>query len=144
MATAVPDLTRAASFGIIVKGFVASGARKKQHCIVLGARHDRYESRYCDAIESSALSWSMLQRTGEGGTPSRRAYCIVERRIAPDREASQKQTVTQRRRGAAQRERGSTPPQRRRRAGGAGAAPPSACTRSRRVDSSHDARSLIL
>ena len=140
--------------------FVASGAIQDQHfrggiwafmrveICGLSTSHkiERYESRYPMLLRASqALSWSLLQtRRERGGTPSRRAHCIVERRIAPDREASQKQTVTQRRRGAAQRERGSTPPQRRRRAGGAGAAPPRACTRSRRVLSSHDARSLIL
>ena len=47
---------------------------------------------------TQALSWSMLQRAGEEGSPSRRVYCIVEKRIPPKREASQKQTVTQRRR----------------------------------------------
>ena len=48
---------------------------------------------------SQALSWSLLQRAGDKDSPLR-VYCIVERRIAPDREALQKQTVTQPRRRA--------------------------------------------
>ena len=52
-----------------------------------------------DAFESQPSSL-LESASARGRDPPLRVYCIVERRIAPDREASQKQTVTQRRRRA--------------------------------------------
>ncbi len=42
---------------------------------------------------SQALSWSLFSARARRDPPLR-VYCIVARRIAPDREALQKQTVT--------------------------------------------------